>query len=125
MTWFDQKICTVAEAQEKAAGPVPGFLQIGDAAKIWITEGAGASYRALECWIVGAKLGFQSKIFYDVAVPLGDSGFCAVLHEIYGYVTPPQLREFDSERYSAVDITEHLPRIRRSFLRSVSSQPAD
>jgi hypothetical protein len=119
MTWFDRKICTVKEAQRKAGGEVPGFLQIGDRAKLWIPE--SDHYHPLECWVVGMKVGFQSKFFYDVAVPLGDSGFCAVIEGIYGYVTPPHLQTFDPERYEPVDITDHLPQLRRDSLQVVRS----
>lgn len=119
MTWFDQKICTIEEAQKTAGGEVPGFLQLGDRAKLWLDE--GKRWRPLECFIVGMKVGFESKFFYDVAVPLGDSGFCAVLHAVYGYVTPPQVQEFDPERYAPVDITDELPNLRRESMQVVRS----
>lgn len=120
MTWFDQKICTLVEAQQKA-GEVPGFLQLGDLAKLWLDTPEG--YTPIECYVVGKKVGFQSKFFYDLAVPLGDSGFCVVLSNIYGWVTPPQVTQFDPKRYAAADITAEVPALRREGMQLVQPSP--
>lgn len=123
MTWFDRKICTLEEARFQSASRDPGFLQRGDLAKLWIdTPDPAVPYRAFECYVVGVKLGFEGKLFYDVAIPIADSGYCTVLHEIYGYLTPPHVLVFDPERYTAKDITGCEPQMRRVFMRMVSAQ---
>lgn len=118
MSWFDRQICTVDEAQTKSGASVPGFLQIGDSAKLWVEDLQRGAHRSIACYVVGVKATF-GKLYYDIAVPLGDSGLCAVSHDICDYVTPPHVQSMPAP---GVDVTNHLPELRRELMHSVRSE---
>lgn len=120
MSWFDRQLCTLEEAQQKSAAVMPGFLQLGDAAKLWVEDLQAGQHKSLACFVVGVKATF-GKLYYDVAVPLDGGQFCAVTHDVYGYVTPPHYTRLP-ENPQGVDLTGKLPELRRELMHPVRSE---